>query len=276
MKIECGGNTFRTLRFDGFTGAAWYTGTGTVSSFSISDVEVFGSGASGAGAARVLCESGTYRIRDHQINNAGGSAIEVAGQDSATTVVIEEAVIRTPTQSAFLLSPSTTDVLDVEVKRCRVSNTGNHLFSLTDQPLKSLWVEDCVIEGIGGSYFNTSAVPKAITWRNTSIKAQTTDATNTTVFTIPVPTDGSGSMTVEVTGVSGDESYYRSYEALYTNTSGTATKEGENAGTAITSTGAAAWTSVVNATGGNARIRVTGAAATTVDWVVKINFDASS
>ena len=276
VKIECGGNTFRTLRFDGFTGAAWYTGTGAVSSFSISDVEVFGSGAAGAGAARVLCESGTYRIRDHQINNAGGSAIEVAGQNSATTVVIEEAVIRSPTQSAFLLSPSTTDVLDVEVKRCRVGNTGNHLFALTDQPLKSLWVEDCVIEGIGGSYFNTSAVPKAITWKNTSIKAQTTDATNTTVFTIPVPTDGSGSMTVEVTGVSGNESYYRSYEALYTNTSGTATKEGENAGTAITSAGAAAWTSVVNATGGSARIRVTGAAATTVDWVVKINFDASS
>lgn len=276
MKIQCGDNVFQNMRFDGWTGAAWYTASGVVNSFSISSVEVYNSGAAGNGAVRILCEGGTYRVNNHHVENPTASAYEVGGQAAAATAIFTNATCKDVNGRSFSLAPTAGNALTVEIRGGHTDGATGDFINMSTGRLAKLLVDGHQIEGISGAIVTANTSPHEIVWRNSPVEKVTTDATTTTVITLPVPTDGAGSGTVTVKGTSGTDVFIQTFEVAHSNTAGVATEEGENAGTALASAGAATWLAALNVSGGGWRVRVTGAAATTIKWVVDIDYHGNS
>lgn len=96
---------------------------------------------------------------------------------------------------------------------------------------------------------------------------QTTDATTTTIATIATTTDKGHALDLVVSATQSDRSASVAFKILasVTNAAGTLTVRSQ---VTTPSDGASAWTAVVDVSGTNIRVRVTGAGGTTIDWVV--------
>jgi len=97
---------------------------------------------------------------------------------------------------------------------------------------------------------------------------QTTDATTTTIATIATTTDKGHALDLVVSATQSDRSAQVAFKILasVTNVAGTCTVRNQ----LITADdgGASGWAAVLDVSGTNIRVRVTGALATTIDWLV--------
>ena len=97
---------------------------------------------------------------------------------------------------------------------------------------------------------------------------QTTDATTTTIATIATTTDKGHALDLVVSATQSDRSAQVTFKILasITNVAGTCTVRNQ----LITADdgGASGWAAVLDVSGTNIRVRVTGAGATTIDWIV--------
>lgn len=98
--------------------------------------------------------------------------------------------------------------------------------------------------------------------------AQTTDATTTTIATIATTTDKGHALDLVVSATQSDRSAQVAFKILasVTNVAGTCTVRNQ----LITADdgGASGWAAVLDVSGTNIRVRVTGAGGTTIDWCV--------
>ena len=103
---------------------------------------------------------------------------------------------------------------------------------------------------------------------------QTTDATQTIIDTIPIPTDAAVGLLIVLTGVKSDGSQILHLVAhsSYKNDGGTVTKNPESAfaSHAHYERSDTVWTYDENISGTNTRIRVTGKVATTINWKSRV------
>lgn len=97
---------------------------------------------------------------------------------------------------------------------------------------------------------------------------QTTDATTTTIATIATTTNKGHALDLVVSAAQSDRSASVAFKVLasVTNVAGVCTVRSQV--TTASDGGASTWTVVVDVSGTNIRVRVTGALATTIDWVV--------
>ena len=120
---------------------------------------------------------------------------------------------------------------------------------------------DVLVDGL----FKIADTAKAnIEWRQAEV--QTTDATLTTLQTVAIPTDSEVLLEVRVMGrraSNGDSAAYVR-TARFKNVGGTVTRH--NLQTDYTSEDVGAWNATLVASGTNALVQVTGAAASTIDW----------
>lgn len=97
---------------------------------------------------------------------------------------------------------------------------------------------------------------------------QTTDATTTTIATIATTTDKGHALDLVVSATQSDRSAQVAFKILasVTNVAGTCTVRNQ----LITADdgGASGWAAVLDVSGTNIRVRVTGAGGTTIDWCV--------
>lgn len=95
----------------------------------------------------------------------------------------------------------------------------------------------------------------------------TDDATVTTLESIPTTTDKGHAIDLLVTAVQGDRSAQVSFKILasVTNAAGVCTVR--NVAITADDGGASGWAATVDVSGTNIRVRVTGAAATSLDWI---------
>lgn len=117
------------------------------------------------------------------------------------------------------------------------------------------------------NYNDLTYVQKAFTLRELGASTQTTDATETSCGTLTLADNSVASFEARVIARNGNTNR-ASYniEALVYRNATTTIIENQDAAV-VESTGATAWNVVLDVAGTDVRIRVTGAAATTIDWV---------
>lgn len=106
---------------------------------------------------------------------------------------------------------------------------------------------------------------------HTSTGTTTTNATTTTCGTYTVPTNSAVTIKLLVTAITSTYGASCGWELLATarNAAGTVTLEGGGAIVTGPTDGATAWTVAADVSGTSVRLRVTGAAATTIDWTAR-------
>jgi hypothetical protein len=106
---------------------------------------------------------------------------------------------------------------------------------------------------------------------HTSTSVQTTDATQTTCGSYTVPNNSAVTAKLLVTGLKSDFTASCGWELTLTarNAGGTVTIEGGGAIIVGPTDGATTWSVTVDVSGTSLRLRVTGAAATTIDWTAR-------
>jgi hypothetical protein len=105
-------------------------------------------------------------------------------------------------------------------------------------------------------------------------RVQTTDATTTNLYTFTLPTNAVTTIDIRVTACKSDTSSADAWvgSATFKNAAGTvATVQAAN----ITHRGATAWTVTIDNSTTTARVRVIGAAATTIEWAVEISYQVT-
>jgi hypothetical protein len=105
-------------------------------------------------------------------------------------------------------------------------------------------------------------------------RVQTTDATTTNLYTFTLPTNAVTTIDIRVTACQNNTSSADAWvgTATFKNAAGTvATVAAAN----ITHRGSTAWTVTIDNSTTTARVRVTGAAATTIEWAVEISYQVT-
>ncbi|NJO62542.1 MAG: hypothetical protein HC836_31240 [Richelia sp. RM2_1_2] len=111
------------------------------------------------------------------------------------------------------------------------------------------------------NYVDAYSIPK------TTATVQTTNAINTTLQTIAIPTGETRMIVARIVGSSTtNNTFWRFLRACVKNVGGTATIVGGVAADQGYDAGAATWSITLDTSGSSARIRVSGAALTTIDW----------
>jgi len=131
--------------------------------------------------------------------------------------------------------------------------------------------DNYVVRGDGPSALQSSSLQ---IWDEVTIT--TTDATQTTIATMPVPTDTMMSLQAAVKGMRtggssgsvGDAASYGIHAGVI-NTGGTARIVGQNS--TLNAEDQAAWGATFTASGGNVLLRVTGAVNNTIAWFATVS-----
>lgn len=113
---------------------------------------------------------------------------------------------------------------------------------------------------------------RSLPWAShTSTGVQTTDATQTTCGTYTTASNSAVTIELLVTGLKSDFSASSGWKIYVTarNSGGTVTLEGGGAIIVGPTDPATTWSVTVDVSGADVRLRVTGAAATTVDWTAR-------
>lgn len=132
-------------------------------------------------------------------------------------------------------------------------------------------------DGDGGNYFVVTASTPVFGLIDVKIQAevQTTDATETTLYSFTTSTDYNYHVSCDIiAGVdTGGNAAAYTRLAAFKNDSGTLSQIGSTA-TPLTAENAAGWDLTIDSSGTAIRIRCTGAAATTINWLGYISIKA--
>lgn len=156
---------------------------------------------------------------------------------------------------------------------------GNHVAVTSGSVTTALGTNTCSIDGSGESYeygeYGSRVVGVQVSGSNDAY-ATTSDATVTDIETLSVAEGDVYKVSAEVTGRKDDgtdRAVYHLEGLFYRNTGGNVTQEGPTA-TVMTRESDNTWNCTLNADAGNQTIdvRVTGKAATTVDWKAVVKY----
>jgi hypothetical protein len=228
-------------------------------------------GATGTLAIDFVSPGKNHRICGNLIDNmatASAQGISLALSDAAAMdVEVSGNRINNLTANAIRVKPSATydDYITAIIRNNIISNCSAALKTETARALKITFVGNELSNVT--TPITASVAPTDWFIADNRITLQTTDGSATTIIIVPLASNKAALVEAACTANQSDNSNRAGYQqvSLWYNNGGTATQQGATASLFAVESNAS-WDFTVNATSASVRGRVTGVAATTINW----------